>query len=151
MSERRGPVTRTWRAALLQACAGLMLLLGLAAPTPGAVGSCGGDRSLDELANLDRYCKEREQLVCVRRGLRKEISLAKTNDCRRTAIKQCELRSWSPGCAPTQRQTRACLNALRSIDTLQTPEDQISECNARALCTAHAVPDAGAADAGVGR
>jgi hypothetical protein len=138
------------RAAFLRAGFGLALVLLLAGPAPGAVGSCSGGANLDRIADLQSYCKEREQLVCVRRGLRKELSQAQTNDCRRTAIAQCELRSWSPGCQPTQRQTRACLNALRSTDTLHTSEDRIAECNAKALCTAQAEPDAGTADAGVG-
>jgi hypothetical protein len=142
---------RSCRAGLLRVCAGVALVFALAAPTPGAVRSCNGEGSLDQAANLVTYCKEREQLVCVRRGLRKKSSLATTNDCRRAAIQQCELRSWSPGCMPTQRQTRACLNALRSLDTLQTPEDKIPECNAQALCTAHAAAkDAGVGAAGVG-
>ena len=128
----------------------MALVLLLAAPGPGAVGSCSGGTNLDRVADLESYCKEREQLVCVRRGLRKELSQGQTNDCRRTAIAQCELRSWSPGCQPTQRQARACLNALRSTDTLHTSEDRIAECKAKALCTAHAAPDAGTSDAGVG-
>jgi hypothetical protein len=140
-----------WRRALLQAAAGVLLLLALAAPTPGAVGSCGGEQGLDDFANLDSYCKQRDQLVCVRRQLRKELSLKETNDCRLSAIERCQLRSWSPGCHPTNRQTRACLNALRSIDTLQTKEDQLEECNTNALCTAPIVRDAGSSDAGVGR
>lgn len=131
--------------------AGLLLLLG--GPTPGAVGSCGG-ANLDRAADLASYCKERDQLVCVRRQLRKEISIAASNDCRRQAIAQCEMRSWAPGCQPTVRQTRACLNALRSLDTLQTKENQIAECKVSALCSGGAATtprDAGSRDAGLGQ
>lgn len=140
-----------WRRLPLRALAGIALLLLLAGPAPGAVGSCSGGANLDRVADLETYCKERDQLVCVRRGLRRELTTAQTNDCRRTAIQQCGLRSWSPGCMPTERQAQACLNALRSLDTLQTQEDQIAECNKKALCTAPIVRDAGSADAGVGR
>lgn len=143
--------TRGWRRASLRVAFGVLLLLALAAPTPGAVGSCGGEQGLDDFANLDSYCKQRDQLVCVRRQLRKELSLKETNDCRLSAIERCQLRSWSPGCHPTNRQTQACLNALRSIDTLDTKEDHLEECNSKALCTAPLVQDAGSSDAGVGR
>jgi hypothetical protein len=141
----------SWRTLSLRALAGCALVLLLGGPAPGADGACSGGPNLDRAADLETYCKQRDQLVCVRRGLRKELTLGQTNDCRRTAIQQCELRSWSPGCMPTERQTRACLNALRSLDTLQTHEDQIAECNRKVLCTAPIVRDAGSADGGVGR
>jgi hypothetical protein len=126
---------------LLRACfaVGLMALLG--GPTPGAVGACGGDQ-LDEPADLQAYCTERDQLVCVRRSLRKELSYAERDDCRRLAIAQCPDRFWLPECQPTRRQARACLNALRSFDTLHTREDEIEECSPSRLCGIY-VPDAG--------
>jgi hypothetical protein len=129
-----------------------MLVLLLGGPTPGAVGSCTGEGKLDAFADLASFCKESEQLKCVRRALRKELTTQQRDDCRRAAITDCEQRSWAPGCHPTERQARACLNALRSLDTLSTKEKDIAECNQRALCTAQPAPrtvDAGAAaDAG---
>jgi hypothetical protein len=119
--------------------AGLLGLLG--GPTPGAVGACGGD-DLDEPADLQDYCTERDQLVCVRRSLRGELSHAERDDCRRLAIAQCQDRFWLPQCQPTRREARACLNALRSLDTLDTREDEIEECSPSKLCGIH-VPDAG--------
>jgi hypothetical protein len=124
----------------LVACALLFALL--CGPTPGAVGPCGGDE-LDREADLDSYCAEREQLVCVRQALRREITIAERDECRRQAIEDCRNRSWAPRCQPTERQTRACLNALRSTDTLDTPEDELEECQNKALCTAELRVDAG--------
>lgn len=126
---------------LLRAGCALGLLTLLGGPTPGAVGACGGDE-LDEPADLQAYCTERDQLVCVRRSLRGELSHAERDDCRRLAIAQCQDRFWLPECEPTRREARACLNALRSFDTLETREDEIEECSPSELCGIH-VPDAG--------
>ena len=43
-------------------------------------------------------------------------------------------RAWSPAAEPSERVARACLNALRSLDTLSTPEDELEECDDEALC-----------------
>ena len=55
-----------------------------------------------------------------------------------------ERRYWAPGCQPTERQARACLNALRSLDNLETKEDELDECDSEALCGGKPQP----ADAG---
>jgi hypothetical protein len=115
------------------------------APTPGSVGACGGD-SLDEPTDLRSYCEEREQLVCVRRFLRKEITERERDACRWDAIDACALRRFTPECQPTQRQAQTCLNALSSFDTLQTRESELPECNTRALCDN--TPSEEAADGG---
>jgi len=107
----------------------------ISAPTPGAVGSCGSD-DLSGTADLVSYCSEREELICVRRFERREISVIERDDCRRAEIARCERRFWAPGCAPTKREANACLNALRSLDTLETPEGELDECQREALCTA---------------
>jgi hypothetical protein len=131
---------RPGRAAL---CVGLFAVL--AGPTPGAVGSCGGDE-LDRPADFESYCLERGQLVCVRRGLRREIPLVEEHACRREAIAFCEsVSDWSPRCRPTERVTSACLTALRSLDTLETPESEIEECRSEALCSAAPMPPDGGA------
>jgi hypothetical protein len=130
------------RAVLARAGMCALLLLVLGGPTPGAVGACGGDE-LDGEADLDSYCAEREQLVCVRQALRREISTGARDDCRRRAIADCMNRSWAPDCRPTERQTRACLNALSSTDTLDTPEDELEECQSEALCNAAPRGEAG--------
>ena len=120
---------------------GLALLL--AAPTPGAVGSCGPD-DLSGPADLVSYCTEREELICVRRAERGEFTPFERDECRRAEIARCERRSWAPGCSPTARQARACLNALRARSTLDTPEAELEECQRQALCTARQpVSDAG--------
>ena len=116
--------------------------------------SCSADRrrarsaraagdDLDGFADIQRYCSQREQLVCVRRNLRKEITNGQRDDCRRAALKQCASRSWAPECHPTEREARACINALSDLDTLKTPEDEIHECSTKALCTLHYVPSTG--------
>jgi hypothetical protein len=135
---------------VLRALAALGLVLLLAAPTPGAVGSCGSGGELTRFADLQPFCKQSEQLKCVRRALRKELTDQQRDDCRRAAIMQCEQRSWAPGCHPIVRQTRACLNALSALDTLQTKERDIVECNTTALCAVATtpVPDAGMSDGG---
>jgi hypothetical protein len=125
------------RAAL---CALLFALL--TGPTSGATGSCGGDE-LDREADLEEYCQQREQYVCVRQQLRREITVGERDDCRRQGIADCRNRSWAPRCRPTERQTRACLNALASLDTLDTPEDELEECQTEALCADQPTRDAG--------
>jgi hypothetical protein len=122
------------------ACTLLFTLL--CGPTPGAVGSCGSDELARE-ADLESYCAQREQLVCVRQSLRREITIVERDECRRQAIMDCHNRSWAPRCQPTERQTQACLNALSSTDTLNTPEDELEECQTKALCTAEPRGDAG--------
>jgi hypothetical protein len=137
-------VTRA-RSLATRAAVGAALFLLLGGPTPGAVGSCGSD-DLDRPADFQSYCLEREQLICVRRGMRREISKGQEQDCRWDAIDFCEaVNDWSPRCQPTERVTRACLNALRSLDTLHTPEDDLEECDDDALCTVsqHHLDDAG--------
>ena len=121
----------------------LLLALLISAPTPGAVGSCGSDE-LGEPAELVAYCTEREELICVRRHERREISVIERDKCRRDEIKRCARRYWAPGCAPTKREARACLNALRSLETLSTPESELEECQSEALCTARVPTDGGA-------
>lgn len=123
----------------------------LGGPTPGAVGSCGGD-DLADTADLASYCVDREDLVCVRRGARGELSIQGIDECRHTAREVCARRWWSPECRPSEREARACLNALRSSDTLATPEDQIDECQVSTLCHAReAAPiDKGGGDGNAG-
>jgi hypothetical protein len=136
-------VTNSRRKALLvRAGFSVLLMLVLGGPTPGAVGSCGTD-DLAGFADIQRYCAQREQLVCVRRNLRKEITNGQRDECRRAALKQCASRSWAPECHPTEREARACINALSDLDTLKTPEDKIHECSTKALCTLHYVPSTG--------
>jgi hypothetical protein len=135
------------KAVLVRAGFGVLLMLLLGGPTPGAVGSCGSD-DLSGLADIQRYCAQREQLVCVRRNLRKEITNGERDDCRRAALKQCSSRSWAPECHPTEREARACLNALSDLDTVKTPEDEISECSTKALCTLNYQPHRGGPTAG---
>lgn len=126
------------------------LLAILSGPTPGAVGSCGGD-DLSGPADVVSYCSKREQLICVRRGLRREITSQETDTCRRAAISQCENRSWLPQCQPSERQARACLNALESLDTVNTKESELHECTTAALCGASfIVPQAAGGQAGTG-
>jgi hypothetical protein len=130
------------RELLVRAGFGVLLVLVLGGPTPGAVGSCGND-SLSGQADLQSYCSEREQLVCVRRNLRREITDGERDECRLAAIQQCASRSWAPECRPTERQARACLNALSALETVRTPENKIMECSTKALCTLHYTPTTG--------
>ena len=134
-----------------RALAWTLLAVLLGGPTPGAVGSCGGE-DLSETADLASYCVEREDLVCVRRGARGELSLQGVDKCRRAAREVCARRWWSPECRPTEREARACLNALRSRDTLSTPEDEIDECRVSALCHAREMApiENGTGNAGAG-
>ena len=105
------------------------------APTPGAVGSCD-DSGLSEPVEFSYYCRNREELACVRRYLRKEITERERDDCRWDAVDACRRRDFPSDCQPTKRTAEACLNALRSFDTLETKEDDIEECNTDALCRA---------------
>jgi hypothetical protein len=129
-----------------------LLLIGLgwmaiAAPTPGAVGSCGSDE-LDDAASFSEYCQQREQLLCTRRYLRKEITAETRDICRWDAIDACDRRAFPGDCRPTKRETEACLRALSSFDTLETDESDISECSRSALCKA--TPSEAAANGGEG-
>jgi len=109
--------------------------MAIAAPTPGAVGSCGSD-DLGEAADFSDYCERREQLICTRRFLRKEITAEARDLCRWEAIDACDRRSFPNDCRPSRRETEACLRALSSLDTLETPEAELSECSRGALCKA---------------
>jgi hypothetical protein len=127
--------------------AAFLLLLLLGGPSPGAVGSCEERR---RLAELRPYCEEREQLVCWRRYLRGELGGGEreVNECRATAISRCQNRYWPPDCRPSERQTDACLNALRSYDTLDIPESEIAECSVETLCQATGELQADVSDGG---
>jgi hypothetical protein len=120
--------------------------LAIAAPTPGAVGSCGRD-DLAEPAEFSSYCQEREQLICTRKYLRKEITAEARDICRWDAIDACERRAFPRDCRPTRRETEACLRALSSFDTLETKESELSECSRSALCKATPSEDESGANA----
>lgn len=122
---------------------GLFLLCG--GPTPGAVGDCQGDQG-DEPADLREYCIEKNELICVRRAERNDIAISESTQCRYDVIDACMRSSWAGDCRPTVRQTEACLNALYDRETLNTPEDEIEECQRASLCsvtTRGRAPDGG--------
>jgi len=114
------------------------------APTPGAVGSCD-DADLEAPAEFAYYCRNREELTCVRRYLRKEITERERDSCRWAAVDNCKRRAFPSDCRPTKRAAEACLNALRSFDTLEIKERSLVECDSDALCrvTPSEDPDAG--------
>ncbi len=124
-----------------------VMWFGIVGPTPGAVGDCNGSK-LDQPADVGGYCRQREELTCVRRFLRGEISASARDACRWDAIDTCAARSFAASCRPKAWQTRACLNALASFDTLQTKESDLSECNTRALCAGEITSTSRARDAG---
>lgn len=104
-----------------------------AGPTQGATGGCSSEGDpLDEPAQVRPYCEEREELECVRAYERGDLTLLQREECRLQALALCELRTFVPGCAPTLRETGACLNALHSRSTLQQTADEIPEC--RRIC-----------------
>jgi hypothetical protein len=118
------------------------------APAPGAVGSCEGDAS-GEPADFRDYCEQREQLVCVRRFLRREITERERDLCRWEAIDTCQRRAFPPDCQPTRREAQTCLNALSSLDTLHTQESELRDCSLQALCDLpRSAADEAAGDAG---
>ena len=139
----------TARTSLARGAALLALALLIAAPTPGAVGSCGGDE-LTSQADVVSYCQEREQLVCERKRRRGELDDDGAQLCRHDVIELCAKRFWPNDCRPTQRVARACLNALRSLDTLDTKESEIEECKAKSLCSIQADGPASIDEAGTG-
>lgn len=120
--------------------AGVVLLLVLGGPAPGSVGACGEDSELVEPVG---YCKRREQIICARQLARGEVDRIGYETCVLEAQAVCERRIFAPECRPTQRQADACLRALRSTETLQTPADQVEECSTEALCRSR-TRDAGA-------
>ncbi|MET0390290.1 MAG: hypothetical protein ABW321_30240 [Polyangiales bacterium] len=130
----------------------LMLGVGwclLSATTPGAVGSCGGGDDLSKPADFEQYCVTREELICTRRYLREEITGEARDICRWDAVDACDRRAFPSDCRPSRRETEACLRALSSFDTLETPESSIDECRTDALCTAtpsEQAPDANGGD-----
>jgi hypothetical protein len=107
----------------------------LVAPTPGAVGGCD-EGDLGDPVDFSYYCRNREELACVRRFLRREITERERDDCRLDAVAACRRRAFPSDCHPSRRAAEACLNALRSLDTLETQEDELDECNTGALCKA---------------
>lgn len=111
----------------------LLLVPVLVGPAPGAVGGCGcGSDPLDEPVDLEAYCIEREQLVCVREFERGVGSVFDRDDCRREVIDLCSTRSFPRGCSPSKRKASACLNALHARSTLGETVNQLKEC--RDLC-----------------
>jgi len=110
-----------------------LLWLLLVGPAPGAVGSCGGDDLTGE-AELIPYCQEREELICERKRRRGELTDEGAQTCRHEVRELCEHRFFPNECRPTERVAQACLNALRSLDTVKTKEKDIPECRVKALC-----------------
>lgn len=121
----------------------------LCGTTPGSVGSCGSDE-LGATATFRDYCQKREELTCVRRFLRKEITVETRDACRWDAVDACARRNFTGNCRPTLRITEACLTALASFDTLSTPESDIPECQTKALCSVLPSDEADAAVGGSG-
>jgi hypothetical protein len=111
----------------------LFLWVFIVAPTPGAVGSCEDD-DLDEPVEFSYYCRNREELHCVREFLRKNITERERDQCRWDAVDACRRRAFPSDCHPSKRAAEACLRALRSLDTLDTKDDALEECDSDALC-----------------
>jgi len=133
--------TKSWGRGLL-AMLGLALLTG---PSEGAVGSCSDKTDpLAGPADAAAYCDEREQLLCLRRYERGELNFPEREDCRRKAVAVCQTREFFPGCAPTERQVRACLDALHSRSTLDRNVGEIKECNSLCELDSAAQLDGGA-------
>lgn len=142
------PKTQTKRRSPLLPLILWLLIPILGGPAPGAVGGCGcGDDPLDAPVDLEAYCLEREQLVCVRAFERGKGSVFDRDDCRRAAAEVCANRSFPRECEPSQRQAQACLNALHSRSTLERRVNQLREC--RDLCDFDANPDANPVDGGM--
>jgi len=133
----------------------LILAMLLVGPTPGAVGSCNQNEDdnpvLDMGDEMIDYCQEKEELTCFRQGERGELDKEKgeVDACRKAVRRICETRTWQPDCRPTKRQAEACINALRSMDTLDTEESKIKECSEDALCNVeYEKPESSDSDAG---
>ena len=107
----------------------------LVGPTPGAVGSCE-DEDLSEPVEFSYYCRNREELHCVREFLRKNITERERDKCRWDAQDSCRRRTFPSDCQPTKRTAEGCLNALRSLDTLDMKDGEIEECDTELLCGA---------------
>ena len=134
----------------------LLLFVFLAGPTPGAIGSCDGEAG-DEFADLTEYCLEKEKWICVRQFTRQQAACedeenvarcridnnAQMQTCRYDSMDICNARSWASNCRPTVRQADACINALSSTQTLDTPVDEIKECDPKRLCTVLTAPQPG--------
>ena len=138
---------------LRRALAGALLLLGLGGPSPGAVGSCGG-----ELSTVDavQFCANRRVAECNRGRARGDAQAAPPTPCAddpatpeneadpticnwRYCLEQvpsrCSMASWA-GCnpPPSQAVAEACLLALTSFDRLAQPTAEIAECNIEIIC-----------------
>ncbi len=111
---------------------GVLLVLLLGGPTPGAVGSCSDN---DEVIGAVEWCVEKEGWICERRGAQGTYDDDEVDACLRGVEPSCQGRTWPPDCVPlTRRVAQACIDALGSIDRLGTAEGDLEECKLETLC-----------------
>jgi hypothetical protein len=141
------------RTSIRRAFVGALLLLALGGPSPGAVGSCGGEIST---ADPVQFCANRRVAECSRALARgdalppaptpcvddpatayneSEPPVCNWVFCVQQVPNRCSMASWA-GCNPPPTQAIAddCLAALTSVERLPQPTAEIAECNLDVIC-----------------
>lgn len=116
---------------------GIVLVLFLGGPTPGAVGDCGDDEGA--FVTAPDWCFEKGDLLCDRRWAMstepEAVRDAALRMCKESLNTSCPGATWDSGCTPPTRMlANACLNALADSSRLSQPESEIAECDVTLLC-----------------
>ena len=115
---------------------GIVLVLFLGGPTPGAVGDCSEDEGASVAA--PDWCFEKGGLVCERRAAMTPPGPdndAAKEECYRSLDVSCPGSTWPLDCVPPTRMlANACIAALSNTDRLSEPESAIVECQVATLC-----------------
>lgn len=112
---------------------GIVLVLLLGGPTPGAVGDCSDDEGA--FVPASDWCFEKEAWLCERRRAQGTYTDAERDNCLELLNTSCPGRTWPDGCTPpTEQTTRACIAALMSVDRLGEAEADIVECKSEIIC-----------------
>jgi len=141
------------RTSFRRALVGALLLMGLGGPSPGAVGSCGGEIST---ADPVQFCANRRIAECSRALARgdalppapapcvddpatsyneSEPAVCNWVFCIEQVPNRCSMANFA-GCNPPPTQAIAddCIAALTSVERLPQPTAEIAECNIDVIC-----------------
>jgi hypothetical protein len=113
---------------------GIVLVLLLGGPAPGAVGSCEDDEG--SFVPADEWCAEKGTWTCQRRWAQGTLTNEERDACIETVRDTGPGSTWPADCTPPSRQKAdACIGALMSVDRLDEDEASIIECRTETLCS----------------
>lgn len=100
-----------------------------------AVSACGGNpcdawldagHGAERPADAEEFCVDREFAVCQREQYAGRLDEDAFGECANAISPTCAGASWSPGCAPLECETRACIDLLRRTALVHLTPDELT-------------------------